>query len=46
VATPESGVPWCLGQTATIYVKDGTIVGGPDNGPPYRAGCMGRTVPT
>lgn len=33
--------PTCDGQTATIYVQGGTIVGGPDNGDPYTGDLEG-----
>ncbi len=34
-------VPTCDGKTATIYVLDGKIVGGPDNGQPYTGTLRG-----
>jgi hypothetical protein len=33
--------PECEGKVATIYVKDGIIVGGPDDGKPYKGVLMG-----
>ncbi len=34
-------VPTCEGQPATIYVLNGAIVGGPDNGQPYTGTLRG-----
>lgn len=36
------GVPTCCGRLATIFVRDGRIVVGPDDGKPYR-GCLRGT---
>src|SRR5262249_24499525 len=33
--------PTCVGSPATIYVKDGRIVGGPDDGKRYRGVLRG-----
>ena len=33
--------PECDGKSATIYVLDGVIVGGPDNGKPFKGVLMG-----
>lgn len=35
--------PTCNGLTATVYVKDGVIVGGPDNGMPYTGSLIGTS---
>jgi Ca2+-binding RTX toxin-like protein len=40
VFTPPT-VPTCNGKTATIYVKDGKIVGGPGNGSAYAGTLIG-----
>lgn len=40
-SSASGGVPTCNGQTATIYVVNGVIVGGPDNGDPYRRRLRG-----
>ncbi len=39
--TDPVAVPMCRGVEATIYVKDGLIVGGPDNGKHYRGRLRG-----
>lgn len=39
--TINQPTPRCLGQTATIYVKNGKIVGGPDNGKTYAGKLKG-----
>ena len=36
VVAGEAGGPTCFGRLATIFVRDGAIVGGPDNGMLYR----------
>jgi hypothetical protein len=38
----ETG-PTCNGLAATIHVKDGKIVGGPDDGKPYRGVLLGTS---
>ena len=38
---PTPSVPTCFGQPATIFVRDGRIVGGPMNGRPYRGALEG-----
>jgi Ca2+-binding RTX toxin-like protein len=43
VLTPDSGPPTCFGQTATIFVEDGVVVGGPGNGKPYQGTLTGTT---
>ncbi len=35
------GVPTCFGRPATVFVRDGVIVGGPDAGKPYRGQLRG-----
>jgi Ca2+-binding RTX toxin-like protein len=40
---PPPTTPTCNGQEATIYVKDGIIVGGPNNGAAYTGTLVGTS---
>ena len=40
-AQEEPPIPVCQGFVATIYVRDGRVVGGPDDGMPYRGVLRG-----
>jgi Ca2+-binding RTX toxin-like protein len=42
-APDEPAEATCQGQAATVFVKDGKIVGGPDNGKAYAGKLMGTT---
>jgi Ca2+-binding RTX toxin-like protein len=42
-STPINQPPTCNGLLATVYVKDGVIVGGPDNGKPYIGSLIGTS---
>jgi hypothetical protein len=42
-STPIKEAPTCNGLEGTIYVKDGAIVGGPDNGKPYDGSLIGTS---
>ena len=41
VLTPEPPTRTCLGSSATIYVQDGAVVGGPDSGRAYTGTLRG-----
>ena len=38
-----ASTPLCFGLPATIYVRNGAIVGGPDDGKPYRGTLLGTS---
>jgi Ca2+-binding RTX toxin-like protein len=41
VVAQAPGLPICFGRPATIFVRDGLIVGGPDHGKPFRGQLKG-----
>ena len=45
VEPPVSPAPTCAGRSATIYVSDGQIIGGPDTGEPYDRDLPGTNGP-
>jgi Ca2+-binding RTX toxin-like protein len=40
---PPPSTPTCNGLAATVYVKDGKIVGGPNDGQPYQGELLGTS---